>query len=107
MNADHRLSEDLSSPGRFLDKPRDLAPVPISTMISLLNPKYQPTLEAVLKFQSTSALEDPKTANPISFTAEDFKLIATEALRISNEQTLSSSDDDGHGTCAFTTRTEN
>lgn len=100
---DHHFSEDLSSPGRFLDKPRDLAPVPISTVISLLNPKYQSTLDAVLKFQSTPDMESPTSPKSVSFTADDIKLIATEALRISHEQSLAASDD-AHGEFCGTER---
>ncbi|GKZ01203.1 hypothetical protein MPSEU_001071700 [Mayamaea pseudoterrestris] len=63
----------------------------LSTMMTLLSPKYQPTLEAVLKkLQATSTTleEVTKTPKMVSFSADDIKIIAAEALRITNEQTI-------------------
>jgi hypothetical protein len=85
-------SEELVKTDYSPNKPSDhRAQMPISTMLTLLSAQYQPTLEAVLKkYQLHSTLEGNKTANSIGFAADDIKLIAAEALRISNEQSLSS-----------------
>jgi hypothetical protein len=68
-----------------LDKPSDLVPVTMSSMVSLLGPQYQSTLEAVLNCPATGSVSKAT----LSISADDIKVIAAEVLRISNAQPLS------------------
>lgn len=95
---------DLVSSSLSASKPANMAHLPISTMMNLLNPNYHHSLENVFKLQASSASGEQRPVKSVSFTADDIKLIAAEALRISAEQTLSSPAKTTNGTLALFVR---